>query len=576
MMPASCLPRSLLCFVACLGVVLLFSWPLAAEVELTVQLGFEGRLTPGHYAPIQIEVHDYRAFDSSRIRIVQLAGNEWRGEAAIQLELGYAIQSDGRYEAVIPVYDPVNPIVVELVSSTDTVLASTTLDLRGTMRPALFPVLDKQIPRFDDRAAVVDITSLPTQWWAFDSVESLWVASPLPNETWSAVSQWVLAGGSLVLLTGTNFYRMDSPDLRDLLPLSNPVLAVSELETTYLAGSLGDATIGMLSDEGFPLLIQSSHGAGQVSLVTVQAQSLSAESLNNIGQHVSPSQLIALRDSTEQILGAQTLETLNSVFVLLMIALLGLVVGACAVIGRRNRKSGWSSLLVCVIGLSVSSGLASNPTIHAIDLYSVIMRVHIEAGYGLSAVFSSLYSQIDDPFIQRHEEEIIPVQFLPRTLKGMTSYDLSTIPAQTEMRVPFGEARHWYAYGAASSLFDVELESDSSVQISNYHALAFDTAWIIIDGMAYSISRVQRGIHNYSFAPESAVRLGTFFSSGYEQEDMATLLLVHELREAFPLNRGVWLIAVADTEQIATEETTQKVRDITLVVVQGEEVDREI
>ncbi|MCK5245711.1 hypothetical protein KAR02_02360, partial [Candidatus Bipolaricaulota bacterium] len=87
----------------------------------------------------------------------------------------------------------------------------------------------------------------------------------------------------------------------------------------------------------------------------------------------------------------------------------------------------------------------------------------------------------------------------------------------------------------------------------NYHALAFDTAWIVIDGMAHSISRVQRAIHHYSFAPESAVRLGTFFSSGYAQEDMATLLLVHELRKAFPLNRDVWLIAVADTEQIATE-----------------------
>jgi len=54
------------------------------------------------------------------------------------------------------------------------------------------------------------------------------------------------------------------------------------------------------------------------------------------------------------------------------------------------------------------------------------------------------------------------------------------------------------------------------------------------------------------------------------------LLLIRELHQSFPLEKGVWLIAFADTEQISPEEISQKVRDITLVAVQGEEVDHEI
>ncbi len=568
--------RSLLYFAACFVGLLLFSSSVSAQVELSVRLGFEGRLTPGHYAPIQIEVRNYRDLGSSRLRIVQFAGNEWRGEATIQQELGYAVQSDGLYEAVIPIYDPVNPIVVELVSSTDAVFASETIDLRRTMRPFPYPVLDKQIPRFDDRAAIIDMALLPKQWWAFDSAESLWVASPLPSESWSAISQWVLAGGSLVLLTGTNFYRMDSPALRDLLPLSNPVLAVSDLGTSYLAGSHVGATIDMLSEEGFPLLIQSTYGAGHVALVTVHAQSLSVENLESIAREVSSAQLITLRDSTEHILGAQTVVTLDSLFVLAMGGLLGVVVCTSAFIGKRSPRAGWAVLLVCAISFSVLSGLVSNSATHDVDLYTVNTHLSLDIGLGLYAGFSSLYSQTSNPFIQLHKEEIIPVLFLPRTLKGMDSYGFSTSPAHTGMSILPGSMRHWHAYGTAASLFDVKLLSDSSVRISSHSPLDFAAGWVIIDGMVHSITGVRRGVYEYSFVPESAVRLATFVGSAYTHEMTSALLLIRELQAAFSLTKGIWLITVADTERIGSGEITRKVRDITLVVVRGEEIGSEI
>lgn len=571
--------RNQLCSVACFAGLLFVSASASAQVELSVQIGFENRVTPGRYAPIQVEVLNIRGFGPARLRIIQPVGNEWRGEATMRQELGYAIQSDGVYEAVIPTYDPVNTIVVELVSSTtDTVLASTKIDLRGTMRPTPYPVLDKNISRFDDRAAIIDMASLPTQWWAFDSAESLWVASPLPNEAWTAISQWVVAGGSLVLLTGTDFYRMDSPILREFLPLSEPVLADSDLGTTYLSGSLKEATtISILANEGFPLLIQASYGAGHVSLVTVQAQSLSVETLKNIGEQVVSSRLISLRDPTAYILGEQKIVTLSSPFVLAMIGILALGVCTCALIGRRNPRMARITLLVGVIGLAVSSGLISNPATHVIDYYSVTTHLYIETRFSLYSVFSSLYSQTSDLFMQPHRDGIIPVQSLPRTLAGMDSYDSSTFAKSTGMRVLSGKMRHWHAYGATPSMFDVKLLSDSMIRISNHFVLDFDSGWILIDGMIYSIAEIGRGIHEYSLSPESAVRLAAFVSPSYAEEiPISALMLIRELRQFLPLEKGIWLIAYTDEEQILSAKNTQKVRDITLVAVQGEEVDHEI
>ena len=569
--------RNQLRSVACFAGLLLVSASVSAQVELSVQIGFENRVTPGRYAPIQVEVRNIRDLGPARLRIIQPVGNEWRGEATMRQELGHAIQSDGLYEAVIPTYDPLNPIVVELLSSTDTVLAWTEIDLRGTMRPTLFPVLDRRIPRFDDRAAVIDMASLPAQWWAFDSAESLWVASPLPSEAWTAISQWVLAGGSVVLLTGTDFYRMDSPILRQLIPLLNPVLTDSDLGTSYLSGSLKDATISMLSNEGFPLLIQASHGAGHVSLVTIQAQSLSVETLENIGDQIASSRLISLRDPTEYILGEQETVTLNSLFVLATIAALALGVCTCALIGRRNPRMGWIILLVTVAGLVVSSGFVSNPSTHVVHVYLVNTVLQVESGFSFYIVSSSLYSQTNSPFTQPHTEGIIPIPFLPRTLTGMDSYDSSTFSERTEMRVLPGKMRHWHAYGAASSMFDVKLLSESTIRIDNHHALAFDAGWVLIDGMVHSIARIDRGIHEYSFLPESAVRLAGFVGSADANEPaMPAMMLIRELRQSFPLEKGVWLIAFDDEEQISSGELTKKVRDITLVAVQGEEANREI
>lgn len=126
-------------------------------------------------------------------------------------------------------------------------------------------------------------------------------------------------------------------------------------------------------------------------------------------------------------------------------------------------------------------------------------------------------------------------------------------------------------------MFDVRLLSESAIRIDNHHALAFDAGWVLIDGMVHSIAKIDRGIHEYSFLPESAVSLTSFVGSADANElPMPAMMLIRELRQSFPLEKGVWLIAFDDEEQISSGELTKKVRDITLVVVQGEEANREI
>jgi len=575
MMRASYLLRSLLRFLAFLAALLLLSFSSSAQT-LSVELGFEGRLTPGHYAPILIEVHAYQDVGSSRLRITQVAGNAWRGEATLQQELSYAVQSSGQYEAIIPVYDPVNPIIVELISSTDAVLAAETIDLRGTMRPMPYPVLDKQLPRFDDRAAVVDPSSLPTHWWGFDSAESLWVASALPSETWTAISQWVLAGGSLVVLTGTNFYRMDSPMLRELLPISNPEVTTTGQGTSYLTGSHANATIDLISAEGFPLLLHSAYGAGQVALISIGAQSVSVEDLQLIGAHIAPSRLLTLQEPTELILGAETVLTLNSLLVLVMIVLLGGLVCVCSVIGRRKPRLGWAILLVCAFAITVSSGFASNPTTHTVDLYTVTTHLYVQDVVSFLSVSSSSYSRISETFAQMHNDDILPLQFLPRTLKGPNSYHCLTVSGSTEQQLSDGEMRQWHAYGTASSVFDLEFPSDTVVRISNTHPTDFDAAWILINGTIYPIAKVQRGNHEYVLDPASSLSMSEFISTGYVQHASSVMRLVRDVKDILSLSDGIWLIATANEVRLVTEDVTQKVRDITLVIARGEEGGNEI
>jgi hypothetical protein len=552
-------------------VSLFVSVSVIAQVELSMTVGFESRVTAGHYAPVVVTVSGYTGSDTGLLRVRQKVGNAWRGEAEMQMTLSQPVQTNGDYEGVIPIYDPVNPIVVELVTSAGSVLASEGVDLRGTLRPAPYPVLDRRLPRFDDRAALLDVASLPTTWWAFDSAESVWVGSALPEEVWAGLAQWVQAGGSLVVLTGSDYFRMDSTLLEAMIPLSDPWVAESEAGTSYLSGSVRDGVVMMTAEEGFPLLIEGRHGAGTVSLVTVRAGVLSAAQLTEIAENIPSAAILDVRESTEALLGEQRVRTLNSIAVLVLLPLSGGLIIAATLIGRRSGRLGWIVIGAGMVVLSVLSGLMSNPREHLIDVYIENTNIELIATSGVYLGSSGLYCLTDQPFGQAYREGVIPLESLPRTLSGADSYSVSTNGSRLEMRVLPGEVRTWHAYGSTPAAIHIHRVGDSIVRIGEFHPATFDGAWVVIDGWVYAILELREGMHDYSVAQDAGVRIGEFVSVSSDRMDDGSRLLLRDVRDQMALDSGVWLIAIAETEQVVVDSVTQKVRQRTVVISQATE-----
>ena len=268
--------------------------------------------------------------------------------------------------------------------------------------------------------------------------------------------------------------------------------------------------------------------------------------------------------------------TLSSLLVLGMVALLAIIVCICAIIGRRKPRLGWAILVASALGLTVLSGFASNPAKHIVHVYTTNTSLYLQDTVSLLAVWSSLYYRTTEPVIQIHKEDIVPLQFLPRTLGSMNSFANLTAPGATGQQVSIGDMRRWHAYGTAATVFDLEVLPDSAIRISNSHPTSFDTAWVIIDGMVHRLASVLQGTHDYDLDQGSSVRLGTFIADGYSQQAPADLQLIRAIRNVFHLSKGVWLIAAADEDRLIIEDIAQKVRDITLVIVHEEEHRREI
>jgi len=536
-----------------------------AQTRLSVALGFENCTTPGCYAPATIDVENLAPSETARLQIVQAVGNEWRGEAEMRIELPQSIQSDGTYTSVIPVYDPANAVQFELWSSTGELLTEATLDLREGFRASPFPVYDRALPRFDDRAALVDVGRLPTDWWGYDSAESVWIASSLPDEGWATLAQWVLAGGSLVIVTGSDFYRMDTSALRGLLPIEDPYVAVSDSGTSYVSGTFAMQNVQLVAGDGFPLLIQTENGAGTVSLVTVRAGALTATELSQIAEHVPNAQLIRFDEITSSLLGAQRVATLNKPMLLLLMGLGIAMVAGVTVAGRRNPRWGWIGIGAGMAVITVLSGLMANPTDQLVGVYAYNTDVTLLTEVGIKVVSSSLYSRTDQSFRQTYPGDLIPNVSLPRTLTGADSYSAFAGSSSSQWLVMPGEVRDWHAYAAAIPLLHVHREDAATVRISNFHPTEFSDAWVIVDGYVHTLDSLIEGTRRYEIG-STGTRLARFLVESGDRPYRSAAQLLDNVGLLVALEDGVWLVASAVQERTAEDGVSQKVRDLTMVI----------
>ncbi|MEA3238748.1 MAG: hypothetical protein U9Q94_03080 [Candidatus Bipolaricaulota bacterium] len=136
----------------------------------------------------------------------------------------------------------------------------------------------------------VDETHLPTKWLSYDGVRSLWIGRTVGDLTAAqeeAIYRWTSAGGITVIFTGRDFFRLDSPLVRDIIPFTNPRIT----DGKDLVGDLRS---------GAEVVLRGS--TGELLLVTLDVFSLSEAQHTQLADLVPSAALVDLSNVTASML----------------------------------------------------------------------------------------------------------------------------------------------------------------------------------------------------------------------------------------------------------------------------------
>ena len=293
-----------------LYILLISTISAAAAPQLEVGLGFNGQFVPGSLIPLQIRVLGVEASFSGSLLITERIGSPWSGEALTQVEFPLTRVEEYTGEYLVPIYGFTHPLQILLRDEAGETLTQEELDLRSCRRDEAFPLAVGAFPSsLDSKAVPIDPDELPCLWPAYESVSSLWlgrILTGISRDRWEAIGQWILAGGVLILFTGSDFYLLDTPILQDLLPLRDPYLEMGANGLQYLRGEERSGTHTVLARGGIPLLVGRDYGAGKVLLVTTSAFDVAEVDFAAIRELVPVADLVSfagpLTDLLEQVL----------------------------------------------------------------------------------------------------------------------------------------------------------------------------------------------------------------------------------------------------------------------------------
>jgi len=282
-----------------------------ATPRLAVRVGFDGRFVPEYLAPLRVEIAGIGNSFTGFLLVTQKVGNPWRGEAESRTKIPLRLSEAAEQEYVIPIYDFIDPLRVDLLSEEREILAEEPVELRAYRKEAPFPVAVGALsPHFDETFVAIDPNALPVHWAAYEAVSSLWIGSitdRISKDQWEAVGRWVLAGGTLVVFSGPDFYLLDSPSLRELLPLADPSPSDTEGLTT-LHGDMRPGADRVLARDDLPLVILRRYGAGAVFLCTVRPADIGQDEFSEIAAGVAPANLLSLASEVEDLREATSLQ----------------------------------------------------------------------------------------------------------------------------------------------------------------------------------------------------------------------------------------------------------------------------
>ena len=538
-----------------------------AATTFEVVVGLGDHVVPGRLAPIRLTFTGLPG-DAARLRVLQDVGNAWRGETTMSFEVPLVLSDAGDCEEVFPLYDVAFPLRIELLSANGRVLAQKEVELRSKKEDEPFPVVVGAFSTpFADQSVLLSPAELPRDWSAYAAAESVWIGRTrdgLDADRWDALARWVLSGGTLVVFTGGDFFLLDAPRLRDLLPIANPILTEREDGTRALTGDLrGDAAV-LLSKEGVPWLVAARYGGGSVLFVSTDAFSQDREEFAEIRGHVPPARALSLVEATSDLLDRQPIDHPDAWVAVLLVGLA--VISLSSLVARREWRPSMGLALLGVFGfLVLASCLYTDPQRVGSDIYRTDTRLSVYSSLGISVSCSALFSSSRRPAEAEVRLDSAPFEPLPRSFES-GSYDLSYSEGIARMELAPGERRLLATQEAAPARLQARLTGDEEVRLTSRLPRRIADALLLIDGEAFLLPAIE--------PREATVYLGSPLPSGMVHlgvEGGPLERLLAAAARTLPLDRGAWLVAGEVTEmRRAGDGARTRVRDVSLYVVEVE------
>ena len=534
-----------------------------ASPTIDVDIGLGGVVLDGRFAPCEIALSGLPDPMTGALVAEQQIGNAWKGAAIIRLELAAGWLDNGSRNIALPIQDALNPLSFRLLDASGALLAVREVDLRPQRRLEPFPVACSSEPIAAEEDIVnVHPEDLPLDWWSYEAVSRLWLAAPPSPDAQRAIAQWVLAGGSLVVLTGEGFFRLDTPLLRELLPISDPQVFTDPVGTLRLSGRLKPSASEILSRDGLPLAYSWPYGAGHVTALTVSSAALGAVDYDALLPQLHAASLLSLQDATAALL-ANTKVSRPSHLIAVLIVGGGMLWFSVATRWSRARGKpaiGW--VLLGVLCFSVLSGLMSNRGNHYILTYTLNTSLYVQTVGGVTLHCLATLGFDGGARSFADQAAALPLFDIPESLHGL-QFDADVGDEELHLTLQPNELRALRTYGASDWPLSFAA-SDLDVAIDNHGSLLGKRVSLLIRrGLLYEIPAIESGSRQYEL------------EGGLDPEGYTGPLqdIVRAIDAQFAFHARDWLLAIDEREKLVDHgELIEKVRYLEVHLIGGDVV----
>ncbi|MGQ9602403.1 MAG: hypothetical protein ACUVUT_07030 [Candidatus Bipolaricaulia bacterium] len=250
------------------------------QVEVEAEFGLAGRYLPDWPVPVWVTIAaEGRSPLQGRIIVSQEVRSPWRGVVEERLILPFALPGKGRKRFELEflvrgyiyplqlavVVDPTGETIFRREISLKERAAGEPLTLALVGRGEPFPM---ELPT-GERPIRLEPEGFPSSWAGLLGARRLYLGRLYPEglspAQWAALIRWIEWGGELIVLGGENWYLLDSPSLRGLIPFSPTVVGEAAGRKVVLGEPHGE----VLSRQGEIMLVAGPRGRGRVLFATV-------------------------------------------------------------------------------------------------------------------------------------------------------------------------------------------------------------------------------------------------------------------------------------------------------------------